>query len=119
MKQHIVTTILFIILLLCSCRHSASQRAITAQMALEGVTNYCHSEYDWSVATDDPSIMYVKMEDETPSEYHVVFRSYTGAYVFFYVDKSSGNTRMVETVPALNVKQETGTINLIDYIDVP
>jgi len=33
------------------------------------------------------------------------------------LDKASGTTRMVESVPALNVEEETGTINLFDYID--
>ena len=31
-------------------------------MAYEGVSNYCHSAYDWSIAKDNPSIMYVQME---------------------------------------------------------
>jgi hypothetical protein len=46
----------------------------------------------------------------------VVFRSYTGAFVYFYVDKTSGITRMEEYVPTLNVKNEAGTINLFDYL---
>ena len=71
-------------------------------MAYEGVSNYCHSTYDWSVAEDNPSIMYVEMGEETDSAYQVVFRSYTGAFVYFYVDKTSGITKMVEFVPALN-----------------
>ena len=61
--------------------------------------------------------MYVQMGEETDSAYQVVFRSYTGAFVNFYVDKASGTTRMVESVPALNVEEETGTINLLDYLD--
>ena len=86
-------------------------------MALEGVSNYCHSTYDWSVAETNPSIMGVEMGEETDSAYLVVFRSYTGALVNFYVDKKSGITRMVENVPALDVKEEAGTINLFDYLD--
>ena len=86
-------------------------------MAYEGVDNFCHKEYDWSVAEDNPGIMGVEMGEETDSAYQVVFRSYTGAFVNFYVDKASGTTRMVESVPALNVEEETGTINLFDYID--
>jgi hypothetical protein len=37
--------------------------------------------------------------------------------VHFYVDKANGTTRMVESVPALHVEEEAGTINLLDYID--
>ena len=91
--------------------------SITAEMAYEGVNNYCHSEYDWSVAEENPSIMYVQMGEETESEFKVVFRSYTGAFVYFYVDKASGSTRMVEYVPSLDVESEAGTIDISDYLE--
>ena len=90
---------------------------ITAEMAYEGVNIYCHQEYDWSVAEDNPDMMYIQMGEETETEYQVVFRSYTGAFVYFYVDKTSGTTKMVEKVPSLGVEEESGTINLFDYIE--
>ena len=37
------------------------QTGITAEMAYEGVNNYCHSHYDWSVAEENPDVMYVRM----------------------------------------------------------
>ncbi len=85
-------------------------------MAYEGVSNYCHSEYDWSIAEDNPDIMTLEMGEETDSAYQVVFRSYTGALVYFYVDKASGSTRMVEYVPTLDIQNDAGMINLFDYI---
>lgn len=120
MKQTIFS-IALIILLACGCRNGKADGAqtggITAEMALEGVSNYCHSEYDWSPAEGAPEMMYVAMGEETDSAYEVVFRSYTGAQVFFYVDKGSGSTRMVEHVPALGVESEAGTMDLFDYLD--
>ena len=107
----------FFILLSCSGGHNASRDEITAAMAREGVSNYCHSAYDWSVAEENPDMMYVTMGDETASEYQVIFRSYTGALVYFYVDKTSGKTRLVEHVPALDVDSVVGTIDLQDYLD--
>ncbi len=107
-------------ILLCSCGSKStkeSQSKITAEMALEGVSNYCHSEYDWSMAKDNPDIMGVEMGEETDSAYQVVFRSYTGAFVNFYVNKTSGTTRMEEYVPTLNVRNDVGTIDIFDYID--
>ena len=86
-------------------------------MAYEGVSNYCHSTYDWSIAEENPSIMYVEMGTETDSAYQVVFRSYTGSFVNFYVDKTNGTTRMEEYVPTLDIRSEAGTINLFDYIE--
>ncbi len=96
---------------------NGSKHKITSEMAYEGVNNYCHSAYDWSIAKDNPDIMYVSMGEETCKSYKVVFRSYTGAFVYFYVDKTSGITKMVEFVPALNKECEAGTINIFDYID--
>ncbi len=95
---------------------SVSKVMITEDMAYQGVNNYCHSKYDWSVAEDDPSMMYVQMGEETETEYQVIFRSYTGAFVYFYVDKSSGTTRLEEYMPTLDVKDDAGSINLFDYL---
>ena len=127
--KYIAFTFFFVALLLCSCNNNKvndtqstdlqtedTLRTITEEMAYEGVNNYCHKEYDWGVAKDNPDIMYVQIGEETDSAYQVVFRSYTGAFVHFYVDKTSGTTRMVEKVPNLNVEEEAGTINLFDYL---
>ena len=130
MLKYIAFTFVFVALFLCSCRNNKvdvaqssdvqtedTLRTITEKMAYEGVNNYCHKEYDWSAAKDNPDIMYVQMGEETDSAYQVVFRSYTGAFVHFYVDKTSGTTRMVEKVPSLNVEEEAGSINLFDYME--
>jgi hypothetical protein len=128
--KYIAFTFFFVALLLCSCNNNKvndtqstdlqtedTLRTITEEMAYEGVNNYCHKEYDWGVAKDNPDIMYVKIGEETDSAYQVVFRSYTGAFVHFYVNKTSGTTKMVEKVPSLNVEEEAGTINLFDYLE--
>lgn len=118
--KKLITICLLATMLLCSCGSKStkeSQSKITAEMALEGVNNYCHSEYDWSMAKDNPDIMGVQMGEETDSAYQVIFRSYTGAFVNFYIDKTSGTTRMEEYVPNLNVRNDAGTIDIFDYID--
>lgn len=126
MKKIISISLAAIVLLLCSCRNNktnqtdvanAVKRTITAEMAYEGVNNYCHSVYDWSIAEENPSIMYVEMGEETDSVYQVVFRSYTGALVCFYVDKTSGTTRIVERVPNLGVEEEVGKFELFDQVE--
>ena len=98
----------------CSSGHHYK---VTAENAYEGVNNYCHDVYDWSAAKDNPSIMNVEMGAESDSTYEVVFRSYTGATVHFYVDKKTANTRIVEKVPILNIENEAGTIDLSDYLE--
>jgi len=89
---------------------------ITPELAYEGINNYCHKEFDWSPAEENPSIMYVAMGDETETEYKVIFRSYTGSFTYFYVNKKTGKTRIEEFVPALDITQESGTLNLFDYV---
>ena len=118
--MNITLSIVLVTLLLCSCGSKGtndSQGKITAEMAFEGVNNYCHQEYDWSVAKDNPDIMYVQMGEETDSTYQVVFRSYTGAFVNFYVNKTSGTTRMEEYVPTLDIRNEAGSIDIFDYLE--
>jgi len=127
--KYIAFTFVFVTLFLCSCGNSKADvaqsyevrtedklRTITEEMAYEGVNNYCHSAYDWSVAKDNPDVMCLTMGEESDSAYQVVFRSYTGAFVHFYVNKTGGTTKMVEKVPNLNVEEETGTIELLDYL---
>ena len=114
--KHIVLSFILIATLFSSCGNNSTKSKITAEMAYEGVNNYCHSVYDWSIAKENPSIMYVQMGEETDSAYQVVFRSYTGAFVNFYVDKASGTTRMEEYVPTLEVRNNAGTIELFDYL---
>ncbi len=114
--KHLVLPSVFIALFLCACGSGTRKNSITAEMAYQGVSNYCHSEYDWSVAEDNPSLMGLEMGEETDSTYQVVFRSYTGASVCFHVNKTTGSTRMVEHVPALDIESEAGTMNLFDYL---
>ena len=71
--RYIITTILLMLLLLVSCRDNKGGTGLTAEEAYEGVSNYCHSEYDWSAAAENPDMMYVKMGEETDSDYQVVF----------------------------------------------
>ena len=71
---------LFAVLLFGSCRKSNTATTpeaqeetqttqITGEMAFEGVNSYCHSNYDWSIAEENPEIMYVAMGDESETEY--------------------------------------------------
>ena len=115
MRYFVLLASAVMMLLLGGCRGSKPDR-ISVRMAVEGVSNYCHSEFDWSPAQENQADMYVALADSTDAEYKVVFRSYTGTLTYFHVDKESGSTRMVEFVPALNIENEAGTINLRDYL---
>ena len=94
----------------------APRNHITKEIAYEGVYNYCHRAYDWSIAEDNPDIMYLETGEETETEYQVIFRSYTGTFVYFHVDKSSGTVKLTEYVPSLGIEEDAGTIDLYDYL---
>ena len=89
---------------------------ITKEMAYKGVDKYCHSHYDWSISKDNPSIMYVTMGEEKDGEYQVIFRSYTGSFVNFYVNKTNGITMIIEKNPINDEETNIGTINIKDYL---
>lgn len=124
--KHIVFSTFLLALLLCSCYGNQTdikqKVGITVEKAYQGVGNYCHEAYGWSGAEDvepsqdDAPLMYLEMGEESATEYQVMFRSYTGTFVYFYVDKASGSTRMEEYVPALDIRSDAGTIDLKDYL---
>lgn len=94
----------------------AKEMELTAEMAVQGVSNYCHEAYDWSFAKENPDIMYVTLGEETESEYVVIFRSYTASFIYFHVDKASGEARMTEVVPILGIEDDAGSIQIRDYL---
>ena len=49
--------------------------------------------------------------------YKVVFEVIREQQFIFMLDKKTGNTRIVEKVPVLNIENETGTIDLLDYLE--
>jgi hypothetical protein len=48
--KHIAFAFVLSVILFCSCGSNTTESEITAEMAYEGVSNYCHREYDWSMA---------------------------------------------------------------------
>ncbi len=120
MKNKVILGILIVLiigaLILLLVSKSNNKDVITKDMAYNGVNNYCHEKYDWSIAKDNHSIMSVTMGEESNDDYQVIFRSYTGSFVYFYVNKTSGLTKIVEKEPNLDIENEVGTINIKDYI---
>ena len=133
-KIFCLISIILISMLLCACttnnnvaenvnniestsNDANAKEKITREIAYNGVNNYCHQNFDWSIAKDNPDMMYVEMGEDTDTEYQVIFRSYTGSFTYFYVNKSDGKTRIVEYVTALDIREESGAINIFDYLD--
>ena len=61
------------------------ENAFTQEMALEGVNNYINTIFGENISEENRALMSVTNGEETETEYEVIFRSYTGAYQYFYV----------------------------------
>ena len=117
MKKIICVFIICLMLFGCSSKTEEVNETITSEIAYKAVNKYCHENYDWSIAEENPDIMSISVESETEEDIKVTFHSYTDALVYFYVNKATGSTKMVEYVPALDDVKDLGTINIYDYID--
>ena len=116
-KHFALMLALVMVVVLASCAAPKQEKTpLTAEQAFQGVDAYCRETYDWSYADEHPEAMYVALGEETETEFEVIFRSYTGSFVYFYVDKDSGETRLEEYVPALDLREDGGTINVNDYL---
>ena len=94
-----------------------SESAITGPMALKGVRNYCGSAYGLSTDDGQTADINLEIDDVTDSVYQLSYRSYTGAVVKFYVDRTTGLTRVTEYAPGLDVENDAGTFSILDYQD--
>ena len=99
-----------------AAENTAAEKRVTAETAYEGVSRYCQIELGIQPESGGTTVMGLEMGEETASEYQLIFRSYTGAFVYFHVDKESGSTRTEEYVPALDARNDTGTFDLFEYL---
>ena len=51
MRKFLFAIAMLLAMVACGVNNTAKSE-ITAEMAFEGVSNYCHSAYDWSVANE-------------------------------------------------------------------
>jgi hypothetical protein len=100
---------------------SETDERITEDQALSAIRNYCH--------TNNPELQ--KMEDSgeytiswdiqsaDDSQIVVVYRSYTGALVRYYIDPVTGDTYVTEFVEGITDEEERSpeTLNVRDYMD--
>lgn len=118
MKKVLYIVIVFVICIMfygCNKNEEVSNK-LTKELAYKGVSNYCHKEYDFSSSENNSTVMYIEYGNETETDYQIIFRSYTGAFVYFYVDKINGYTKIEEYAPIVNETNAIGTININDYL---
>lgn len=92
---------------------------ITDEQALTAIKNYCY--------INNPDLEAIEKAGEYPVYWNitssdekqivVLFRSYTGAEVRYYIDKNSGDTYVTEFVPGILTEEERTdeSFNVKDY----
>ena len=75
---------------------------LSDEQALTAVTNYCKAANgELQSAIDAGQNVYWKVTESTDARIVVTFRSYTGAFNYFYVDRVSGEAAVTERVPGI------------------
>ncbi len=97
------------------------QDVLTEEQALEAVKNYCYiNNPDLKDMEESGSYtIYWESAANGENEAVVLFRSYTGAEIRYYVDLSTGVTYVTELVPGI-IDEETKTdesLNVRDYLN--
>ena len=98
---------------------SLGEARITDDQALSAVRNYCFSSNPdlKSIADAGEYPVYWEVTSSTDTEIVVLFRSYTGAQVRYYIDPVSGETYVTESVPGVSSGEERTDegFNVKDY----
>lgn len=94
---------------------------ISDDQAITAIKNYCH--------INNPDLENIEKEGEYPvywevqssdeNEIVVLFRSYTGSQIRYYIDPVSGDTYVTEFVPDITYEEEKTDeeLNVKDYME--
>ncbi|MCR5402929.1 MAG: hypothetical protein K6E91_03810 [Butyrivibrio sp.] len=94
---------------------------ITNEQALEAIKSYCYANNpDLEKMADSEDVtVYFDVSSSEAGEIIVLYRSYTGAQIRYYIDPSSGEVYVTEQVPGIiDEEQRTDeTFNIRDYMN--
>lgn len=98
----------------------AVTESVSDEQAIEAIRNYCctvNPDLEKIAAEEYP--VYWAIESSDDNEIVVLFRSYTGALVRYYIDRATGITNSTEFVEGITEEEEpTGeSFDIRDYID--
>ena len=94
---------------------------LTEEQALEAVRNYCFEiqpDLKEMVEADEETIYWDVITNEE-GQIVVLYRSYTGAQIRYYIDPATGEAYTTELVPGIiDEEQRTeDTLNIRDYLE--
>ena len=97
------------------------EKKITDEQAVSAIQKYCYLNNPdlESIVNDGEYDVYWDVEACTDFEIVVLFRSYTGANIRYYIDRLSGVTHVTESVPGITdgEDQSDEVLNVWDYIE--
>ncbi len=127
-RINILAIVIIMSVALCSCAHKndatvktkeVTIESISDEQAVEAIRNYCFTMNPdlESIAAEDYPV-YWEIVSSEDSEIVVLFRSYTGAQVRYYIDRATGDTNVTEFVPGITEEEEPTdeNFNVKDYI---
>ena len=93
---------------------------LSEQQVLNAIERYCRMQNpDLNNMSQDEYNYYWEITESSDSSYCVLFRSYTGAQRYFYIDCETGEVNVSEFVPGVSI-EETPTdekFNIYDYME--
>ncbi len=101
---------------------SENREKITDEQALAAIRNYCflaNPELEKMVNSEDYTV-YWNIESSDENQIVVLYRSYTAAFVRYYIDPVSGETYVTESAPGKTEEEERTdeNFNLRDYLEI-
>lgn len=84
------------------------EQAITDDQALEAIQNYCYSINPSlkDIVEAGQYTVYWTISSSDENEIVVLYRSYTGAQIRYYIDRITGETYVTEFVPGITEEEE-------------
>lgn len=94
---------------------------ISDDQAQTAIQEYCYSKNPdlKNMVNDDQYTVYWEVSSSEENEVVILFRSYTGALNYYYIDRNTGDVYVTECVPGIiDEEQKTDeTFNIKNYLD--
>lgn len=95
-------------------------KSLTEEQALEAIKKYCYENNPdlKDMEGSDEQTLYWEVSTNDTGERVVLYRSYTGAQIRYYIDPVSGDTYVTELVPGIidDEQRTEESFNVRDYL---
>ena len=99
--------------------NSQSSKELDRDQTLAAIERFCREQNpDLNNMSQDEYSFYWELTSETEQEYVVTYRSYTGSFTYFHVNKATGEVTTMEYVPGITDGEVPGAeeFQIWDYI---